>query len=506
MISGLSLLLNVTAYGTALLIALSSAFYTYRQRLTSYQLTRDFFFLIYIVVVGLMLSDLLRILTESPAYLSVYPLFSFGFGFIEAILLLTAAVGVYLRPNGSSYRLLLKDVRKHSMHFLMFLLFIVGTVSVEAYLAIYRPYTVVTAHDFAGGTIAAVTYSTTASVAVGILFFFFLAYPVGLLIAGALRVQNPQMKMAQLLLGIGFAVSSAVYVLSELLLFAFGIDTMAIAYLALSAFFAIIASNFRTAAVFAGFVTAVSVDAPQERAPSSLSSRAEQGLASSPGNGRASSVTQSMTPGRGRSPLLLRKGELNLLEVDTSIVYEKTLRELVADFLAEDQAVFLISAKGSRMHVFFSEVSGVKLYTMSGSTRYIAPSMTRSDEVNIPLFDTGVLLEVLGRTVGLPSGPSSSAPSPSSSSSYPDTSSGSTSAEGRGVLIILDSISDLVLYSGFLETYKFLREVAEMASETKATLLFLLFAGAHDEREVMAIRSVFASQAKVNSQGFETVR
>src|SRR5580698_5033506 len=103
MISGLSLVLNVTAYGVALLIVLVSAFYTYRQRLTSYQLTRDFFFLIYVVVVGLMLSDLVRILTDDPTFLSVYPLFSFGFGFVEAILLLTAAVGVYLRPNGSSY-------------------------------------------------------------------------------------------------------------------------------------------------------------------------------------------------------------------------------------------------------------------------------------------------------------------------------------------------------------------------------------------------------------------
>jgi hypothetical protein len=501
MISGLSLVLNVTAYGVALLIVFVSAFYTYRQRLTSYQLTRDFFFLIYVVVVGLMLSDLVRILTDDPTFLSVYPLFSFGFGFVEAILLLTAAVGVYLRPNGSSYRLLLSDVRAHSAHFAMFILFVGGAIAVEAYLALFRPYTVVAAHDFAGGTIEAVTYSTTVSIAIGVLFFFFLAYPVGLLIAGARRVQNPQMKTAQLFVGIGFGVSSAVYVTSELLLFSYGIDTTAIAYLVLTCFFAIIASNFRTAAVFAGFVSAVAARDPPQKAKLQQQQRQLQKqnkLISRQGDSKAAgSPSPRRPPGiaRERVPSVLREGELNLVEVDTSTEYEERLRELVTEFLAEDRSVFIISAKGSRVQSFFSAVPGVKLYTMSGVTRYIAPSPTRSDEVNIPLFDPGVLLEVLGRTLD--------APSPTSvSSSQPSAPEGTDGT----VVIILDSISDLIVYSGFLASYKFLREVAEMTSGKKATLLFILFAGAHDDREVMAIRSIFASQLRVSPEGFRIVR
>ena len=354
-----------------------------------------------------------------------------------------------------------------------------------------------TAHDFAGGTIEAVTYSTTVSIAIGVLFVFFLAYPVGLLLAGARRVQNPQMKSAQFFLGIGFGVSSAVYVLSELLLFSDGIDTTAIAYLVLTCFFAIIASSFRTAAVFAGFVSTAGAGAPPQKARPLLRQQQQQNkLVSKQGDARgAGSPTSPRQPpvaARDRVPSVLREGELNLIEVDTSIEYEEKLRELVTAFLAEDRSVFVISAKGSRVQSFFSTFPGVKLYTMSGGTRYIAPSPTRSDEVNIPLFDPGVLLEVLGRTLGAPPG----------SSSQPSTSVG---PDGT-VVIILDSISDLIVYSSFLASYKFLREVAEMTSGTKATLLLILFAGAHDEKEVMAIRSIFASQLRVSPEGFQTLR
>jgi hypothetical protein len=139
MISGVSLLANSGGYAVALGITFLSGFYTFRQRLTAYQLIRDFLVLVYGVVVVLMVVDLARVLSGSDALLSVYPLLSFGLSFVEAILLLSAAVGAYLRPNGSTYRLLLKDARSHPAHLLMFLLFIGGTVAAEVYLALFRP-------------------------------------------------------------------------------------------------------------------------------------------------------------------------------------------------------------------------------------------------------------------------------------------------------------------------------------------------------------------------------
>ncbi len=85
----------------------------------------------------------------------------------------------------------------------------------------------------------------------------------------------------------------------------------------------------------------------------------------------------------------LEDGELTLIEVDTSARYEASLEALVKDFQAEKRGVFLISGKGSRLHSAFSSVTGVKLYTMSESARYVSPSPTNPDEVNVPLFDSG---------------------------------------------------------------------------------------------------------------------
>lgn len=456
MISGLSLALNVAGYLASIAITILSGYYTFRQRLTAYQLIRDFLVIVYLVVVVLMLVDLLRLVTGSPALLAVYPLWSFGLAFLESILLLSAAVGAYLRPNGSTYWLLFKDLRSHLAHLSMFALFIAGTAAAELYLALFRPYTTVTAADFAGGTVQAVTYSTGFSAGIGALFFLFLAYPIGLLVIGALRVQNPQMKRAQLGLAIGWAGSSAIYLTSSVSLFSYALDVTAIAYVILSVFFGMIARNFRKAALFAGFVSPVAAEPAQQR----------QGWA-------------LRTLDRGGDPVLLEEGELTLAEVDTSGGYEESLNSLVKDFLAEGRGVFVISARGSRLNAFFSSVKGVRLYTMSESQRYIAPSPTRSDEVNLPLYDSGVLLEVLDRTL---------------------------SPVGEPTAVIFDSVSDMMIYLGFQPCYKFLRAAGEIISGKKAIALFVLFTGAHDEMSVRSIRSIFPAQLRVGPEGIDVVR
>jgi hypothetical protein len=338
----------------------------------------------------------------------------------------------------------------------MLVLFIAGTAAAEAYLAFFRPYMTVTAVDFAGGTVEAVKYSTTFSIAIGVLFLLFLAYPVALLILGAMRVQNPQMKRAQFGLAIGWAGSSAIYLISSLSLFNYALDVTAIAYVILSVFFGMIARNFRKAALFAGFVlpiAAVRQEPHPEQVPRTLA--------------------------RGGVPVVLEDGEMSLVEVDTSVRYEDDLSVLVKGFLAEKRGVFLISAKGSRLNTFFSSVPGVKLYTMSEAMRYIAPSQTRSDEVNIPLYDSGVLLQVFDRTLSSVTEPTA---------------------------IIFDSVSDMMIYSGFQPCYKFLKEVGAIMSDKKAVALFVVFVGVHEDRDVMAIRSIFPSQLRVGPDGFDVVR
>ncbi|MDG7006469.1 MAG: hypothetical protein JRM86_05990, partial [Nitrososphaerota archaeon] len=298
-------------------------------------------------------------------------------------------------------------------------------------------------------------YDTTFAATIGVLFFFFLAYPVTLLVLGAVRVQNPQMRRAQLGLAAGFAGSTAIYLVSSVSLFDYGLDVTAVAYVVLSVFFGLVARNFRKAAVFAGFVLPVATEA--ERTP----------------------AKEERTTTREGRQVALEDGQLALVEVDTSVAYEESVLEVVRDFFAEKRGVFVVSPKGSRLHTLLSTVPGVRLYTMSESARYIAPSTTRTDEVNIPLFDAGVLLEVLERTLG--------------SSTEP-------------VALVFDSVSDMVIYTGFQTCYKFLKEAGAIASGRKAVVLFVMFRGAEDARSAAAIRSVFPSQLRIGPDGIEIVR
>jgi hypothetical protein len=161
----------------------------------------------------------------------------------------------------------------------------------------------------------------------------------------------------------------------------------------------------------------------------------QQQRESRPGEAKTTASIRRPTTSTNDGILIaLREGQLSLVEVDTSIRYEERLNDLVNDFRAEKRGVFVISAKGSRLYKFFSVVPGVKLYTMSESMRYIAPSTTRADEVNIPLFESGVLLEVLERTLG---------------------SSSSSTVSNELPAIIFDSVSDMMIYSGFPSCYKF---------------------------------------------------
>ena len=53
---------------------------------------------------------------------------------------------------------------------------------------------------------------------------------------------------------------------------------------------------------------------------------------------------------------------------------------------------------------------------------------------------------------------------------------------------------------------KSLKEAGAIMSGKKAIGLFVLSIGAHDDKDVTAIRGIFPSQLKVGPEGFEVVR
>ena len=89
-------------------------------------------------------------------------------------------------------------------------------------------------------------------------------------------------------------------------------------------------------------------------------------------------------------------------------------------------------------------------------------------EVLVPSGDQSVLLNVLDKTI--------------------------TSNPSLKFGLVFDSVTDLILSSGIQTTYKFLKQTIEMASSHSVTAVFLLTSGAHNEKEVSIIKTLFGNQ------------
>lgn len=70
---------------------------------------------------------------------------------------------------------------------------------------------------------------------------------------------------------------------------------------------------------------------------------------------------------------------------------------------------------------------------------------------------------------------------------------------GNNSLIVFDSITESMFLLGFTDTYKLLREVMKQLSTYHFTSIFLLNRSAHEPKELVAIRSVFAKRVDVNT-------
>ena len=74
------------------------------------------------------------------------------------------------------------------------------------------------------------------------------------------------------------------------------------------------------------------------------------------------------------------------------------------------------------------------------------------------------------------------------------------------VAMVFDSISDMVLSGGFEATYKFVKQVNETTGNGRTATLFLMTLGAHDEKVVSFVRSLFPTQLVDDASGLRVTR
>jgi len=193
----------------------------------------------------------------------------------------------------------------------------------------------------------------------------------------------------------------------------------------------------------------------------------------------------SLQEGRRRQPgttvdLLKLAGKSLLLEVDPSIGYETIVREFASRFKLSKSVVFAFTWRGGPIYSVLSSLGGVQIFSMSSQVAYPRPT-GQGNEFSVPQNDSAVLLDLTAKTL--------------------------QSNSGRRIVMIFDSVSDLVLSLGFEESYSFLKAQKEiLAKESSATSLFILKKHAQDEKVLSLIKGLYTDHLYYGSNGLVITR
>jgi hypothetical protein len=160
-------------------------------------------------------------------------------------------------------------------------------------------------------------------------------------------------------------------------------------------------------------------------------------------------------------------GKEFLLEVDPSVKYEESIRDLALELGTKQYLLFVFTSRGSPVYNSLSGMENVRFFTMTTRVSYPKPGDLPT-EVLVPANDQSVLLNVIDKAI----------------TTNPDLKFG----------LVFDSITDLILSAGLETTYKFLKQAIEMASSHAITAIFLFTSGAHTGREESIIRNLFSNQ------------
>ncbi len=430
-------LLTPALYVLALAVTSASGYLLYRQALSTYRVLRVFLVGVYVLAGILITLELWRTVAGNAQSMEFYAAASITLGVFQALLLAAAAVGTYIRPMGSDYRGFLRDLGERRTHAVLLLLFALLSLVAILFVVLFKPYTIEQAFTIVGGEVWAIRIPASYVSLLVVLLFFFLCYPTLLIYRAARGIPNPRLGGSLLSLPIGWAAVIVIYLIFESLLWFFGIDATAVMYLLNAVLFSLVTRRFSKAAVLAGLVVPA---APQR----SVEHRATTivGIRASEFSGR---------------PILFL--------VDPSSPFESAVKDIASDLVSQGRSVFVFTSRGSRIGGALSSMEGVKLYLFTTNVSYYQPG-ERPNEVLLAATNISVALDAIGKTLG--------------------------TVTEHGLFILFDSLSDLILSSGFAETYRFLKTTLEMASAKSVISVFIILSGAHEHAIENIIRSRFS--------------
>jgi hypothetical protein len=435
-----------------------SVYYVYKQQPSQYPYVKSLLIGVHLLSEGVIILEFLRNFVPSPLtdlnwilFMNLYTIFASSFILWDVVLLTGIAYSVYFRPGGLGFLSRVKSIFFRWPHGFMLLGFVIFTIYTDGYLIAARPYST-TQLESLGGVITTSTafqpYFLALSVA-DLIFFF--GYPSSLLILAAGGAKDKDVRSALIILPICWSGIGLDLLIVNGFLISIGLDFVYVGYIVAAVAFAITGSIFRRASLLSSFFEPVSQIVP----------------VTSPFSKRVAAAGVSF------------EGTRSLLEVDPSSNYEDVVKEFSVEQISHGALVFVFTSRGSPVFHSLSDRVGVRFYIMTSKVSYPKPT-DLPNEVLVPQNDQAVLLDLIDKTVA-------------------------STAESKAS-VIFDSISDLILYLGFEGCYKFIKQANEILSSPKVSGLFLLTSGAHEDKMLSLIRSLFPNHLLYDARGLKLTR
>jgi predicted transcriptional regulator len=172
-------------------------------------------------------------------------------------------------------------------------------------------------------------------------------------------------------------------------------------------------------------------------------------------------------------------GKNILLEVDPCVNYELGVTKMVEDFMSMGDRIYLFSWKGSPVYENLSGKDKVHLCIMDSSVSSRKEGKNK-EEVMIPENDQAVLFDEMSKAA--------------------------KSGSNGGVLLVFDSISDLILSESLPTAYHMLKTINGLVSGTKTTIVSILRQHAHDEQVESTIKGIYAYHLLYSYSGLRLIR
>ena len=446
-------LVNVVIDLATIAITATSGAYIARQQTSEYNQVKDALVAVHGLYIALVSLEFIRIFYSTPSFMQIYTIGNTSFVLCDVALLTIVALTIYYKPEGAGLTSTLKRLTRHPAQFIVFVLYLVYLLAAEVLLVAYRPFALVMLHNMVGlGVNSTVFNSWYLNVLFGILVIF-ISYPSALLFLAGRRATDPVIKRALILLPISWiGIGAVILTFNGYVLTVAMTDDSAIAYLIAATAFSASASIFRRATVLSGFFTFTGYSTP-------LTVPRPQ-------------TSFSRTIGTEFSNLI---GKEYLLEVDPVSSYERAIRDMSLEFKSEGFAVFAFTARGSPVQISLSLSEGIRFLLLTEKVSYPRPGPIQN-EMLVPRYEPSVLLSVIEKTI--------------------------TANPGSRLLIVFDSLTDMILSTGIEATYKFVKQANSLLSTAHATAVFMLTDSAVGEKEKAVVRGLFNERLSYEKDGF----